>query len=175
VLPTDSPDAILFKLAKYPCGNLAEIAEHILKNTGSRVRIKIKVPRVKARVSLYFSKRKPTEQAGNFWPGVITIYNSPSKKVKLTTLVHEMRHAQQCDALGIRQFCRNIAKSDTDILLNPLEIDAHAAEIANKTGKWFIKKREWTKGRTVNEVKNMIALEYQVQAIYTKQAEAIGR
>lgn len=153
-------NAVLRKLSKVPCRNLVAIARQILK--GER---KIKVPGVKQRVSVRVFKRKSDDCSGVFRPYAITLFLGNG--APLATLVHEMRHAQQLSILGTKGFYAVVPFAD---FLDPLEIDAVAAEIANGVMSPRTASLETLPGKD----KGLAKLRKGLGRVHAAQARAIG-
>ena len=165
-------DAILMELANRPCGDLASVARRVL--TGER---KANVPGVACPVRFRMFRRKNKKMGGFFIPGLVSVFLN--RRGPLATLIHEMRHAQQLAALGSRRFYDTL-DAHPDPLLDPLEIDAFAAEIAcgtQKPGKSMGKVGSWecVKGMPRKQVAAVRRVAKMIEEVYARQARAIGK
>jgi len=156
----ENPDAILSELSKIPCGNLAAIARRVL--AGER---RIRVPGFRKPLRFRIHKGKNSEVSGLFvWPHPIPIW-AGNKGSPAMTIIHEIRHAQQREALGARRFGN--ACGSPDRFLDPLEIDADAAEIACGSKR---PRPRIPKGTDPGIAK----IQRMIECLRTKQARAIG-
>ena len=146
-------NALLQRLSKVPCGDLLSIARRVLR--GER---RIKIPGVRNVVKVRVYRRKSKALSGSFtaFPdNRITLFKGNGTPI--ATLVHEMRHAQQAALLGWKRFYAVLSITP---LLDPLEIDATAAEMVASRAR----------RRAAND-----PLSISLDTLYRSHAKAIGR
>lgn len=126
---------ILNILARKRCGNLEGLARSIYFQWRDDPRFSFDIPiRLPRYGPITVKVRKERKNwAGEFICDTDEIFIYIDKKSNyfdfVHTAIHELRHAQQVIALGMTEFTREMNRPTNDTKYDPLEIDAHAAEI----------------------------------------------
>jgi len=115
---------LLNRLAKHACGDLLSLSKQVVVGES-----KILIPGVTEPVSVRLVANRNMKYHGFFLPGKICVYSEGrSKNETLSTLVHEMRHAQQFAFLGEKTFYKDCSS----MFCTAVEIDAVAVQLALK-------------------------------------------
>jgi hypothetical protein len=118
-------DEVLKSLARYPTKWILDEARRIASCGTRKATVASPFLRSPVRVKVASGPRK---YDGAYYQDrrLIVVVRKPSRAGLLSTLIHEIRHAQQHDALGEREFIKLNANFWPD---NPLEVDACAVEM----------------------------------------------